>query len=97
MTTYVFRDGQMVDREGNPMLTEAERQAPPARPTIRGDIQPYQSPIDGKWITSASERRYDLESNNCVPYEPEHSPTKGKIKNHAFAAKRGLQVSEEFR
>lgn len=97
MTTYVRRNGQMVDKEtGVPMLTDEQRAAPVTAPMIISDIPEYASPIDGRMITTRSERRDDLKRNNCVEYEPSMSPTKGKIKNKEFAAKRGLQVSEEF-
>lgn len=82
---------------GEPMLTEEQRKAPLALPMIISDIPPYASPIDGRMITSRSERRDDLKRNNCVEWEPSMSPTKGKYRNKAFCEKRGLQVSEEFR
>lgn len=98
MARYVKRNGQWVSiSTGEPMLTEAERSQPIACPTIISDIPAYQSPVDGRWITSRSERRDDLKRNGAVEYEPSLSPTKGKIRNHAFAKKRGLTVSEEYR
>lgn len=98
MTKYVKRNGQWVSSStGEPMLTDAERGAPLAMPTVVSDIPAYASPIDGRMITSRSERRDDLKRSGCVEYEPSLSPTKGKIRNKAFAAKRGLQVSEEYR
>lgn len=98
MTLYIFRDGRYVDkRTGEPMLTDEDRAKPVQCPMIISDIPEYRSPIDGRLITSRSERRDDLKRNNCVEYEPSLSPTKGKIRNKAFAKKRGLQVSEEFR
>ena len=98
MTRFVKRNGQWVNvSTGAPMLTAAERSRPIAVPYIISDIPEYRSPIDGRPITTRSERRDDLARNNCVEYEPSMSPTKGKIRNKAFAAKRGLQVSEEFR
>ncbi|MCZ7488533.1 hypothetical protein [Rhizobium rhizogenes] len=98
MPIYVSRNGQMVDKAtGEPMLTLEQRAKPVPVPMIISDIPEYRSPIDGRVITSRSERRDDLKRNGCVEYEPSMSPTKGKIRNKAFAAKRGLQVSEEFR
>ncbi|EHH07546.1 hypothetical protein ATCR1_06756 [Agrobacterium tumefaciens CCNWGS0286] len=98
MAVYVSRNGQMVDKAtGEPMLTPEQRAAPVPVPMIISDIPEYRSPIDGRVISSRSERRDDLKRNGCVEYEPSMSPTKGKIRNKAFAAKRGLQVSEEFR
>lgn len=98
MAKYVKRGGQWVHfATGEPMLTEEQRKAPIPCPTIRSDIPAYQSPIDGRWITSMSERRDDLKRNGCIDARELPSPTGGKIRNKAFAAKRGLQVSEEFR
>lgn len=82
---------------GEPLLTDEQRNGPIPCPTIRSDIQAYQSPVDGRWITSNSERRDDLKRNGCIDARELPSATGGKIRNKAFAAKRGLQVSEEFR
>ena len=98
MPKFVLRNGQWVDKAtGEPMLTEEQRKAPIALPNIIFDIPSYQSPIDGRWITTRSERRDDMARNNCVDYRDFKSPTGGKIRNEKFAKKRGLKVSEEFR
>jgi len=95
---FVYRNGALVNRvTGEPMLTDAERAGPVATPMVMSDIPTYASPIDGTMITSRSQRREDLARNNCVEAGDMPSPTGGKIRNKAFAAKRGLQVSEEFR
>lgn len=39
-----------------------KRQAPMVAP----DIQPYQSQIDGSWITSRSKHRIHLRDHNCI-------------------------------
>lgn len=98
MARFVKRDGRWVSAStGEPMLTEEQRKAPLALPMIISDIPEYPSPIDGRMITSRSERRDDLKRNNCVEFEPSMSPTKGRYRNKAFCEKRGLKVSEEFR
>jgi hypothetical protein len=82
----------MVDKvTGEPMLTASERAAPPPVPAAFGDLQGYQSPIDGSWIEGRRARRYDMESNNCVDANDLPSPTNGKLKNSRFAQKRGLE------
>ncbi|WP_312809341.1 hypothetical protein [Agrobacterium cavarae] len=92
------KNGVMVDKAtGQPMLSKEDMERPVAVPFIISDIPEYRSPVDGRVINSRSDRRDDLKRNGCVEYEPSMSPTKGKIRNKAFAAKRGLQVSEEFR
>lgn len=98
MARYLFRDGIFVDRQtGAPM--EKPFAGKITMPHVISDIPEYASPIDGRMITSRSERRDDLARNNCVEYEPSLAPTKGKPKfrNPHFCEKRGLQVSEEFR
>ncbi len=98
MTVYVSRNGVMVNKAtGEPMLTPEERKQPIALPHVISDIEAYRSPIDGRVVNSRSDRRDDLKRHGCVEYEPSISPTKGKIRNKAFAAKRGLRVSEEYR
>lgn len=98
MPIFVCRDGRYVNKHtGEPMLSAEDRSRPIAMPTIISDIPEYRSPIDGRVISSRSERRDDLKRNNCVEYEPSMSPTKGKFRNKAFCEKRGLKVSDEFR
>ncbi len=94
---YVWRDGQFVGRKtGSPMVKPYAGKV--VAPIVMSDIAEYASPIDGRMITSRSERLEDLKRNNCVEAgDPGSSPTGGRIKNKAFAAKRGLTVSEEFR
>lgn len=93
---YVWRDGQFRDkRTGAPMDVPARDGI--ALPQLMRDIPEYRSPIDGKPITSRSHRREDLKANGCVEYEPSLSPTKGKFRNPHFAAKRGIELSEEYR
>ena len=36
---------------------------------IQADLPEYESPVSGKIIRGRRMRRYDLESNNCRPYE----------------------------
>lgn len=89
MPTYVFRDGQMVDKAtGEPMLTPEERARKPQTPTSYGDMGGYHSPIDGRWIEGRRARRYDLESNGCV--EAGDIKPKGVLKNERFAKKHNL-------
>lgn len=98
MPTFVRRNGVMVDKDtGAPMLTAEDMMKPVQVPHIISDIPEYRSPIDGRVIHSRSDRRDDMKRHGCVEYEPSMSPTKGKIRNKQFAAKRGLQVSEEYR
>ena len=69
-----------------------------ATPMVQSDIQPYASPVDGKMITSRTQRRDDLARNNCVPYEPMGNMPKG-LKNVRFAKKHGMEhmLTEEVR
>lgn len=39
-------------------------------PAIRPDIQPYQSPVDGRWIDSRVARKEDLRRTGSVEWEP---------------------------
>lgn len=92
MPTYVFdrSKGVMVDKHtGEPMLSDAERDALPQSPRVMGDIEGYHSPIDGSWVDGRRARRYDLEKNNCVDAN-DLQPKQRKLKNESFAKKRGL-------
>ncbi|WP_152979933.1 hypothetical protein [Mesorhizobium sp. 1M-11] len=95
MTRYVFRDGRFRDRDtGAPMDIPT---GPLAKPGIARPMPEYASPIDGRVISTRHERREDMKRNNCVEAGDMPSPTGGKIRNKAFAAKRGLTVSEDYR
>lgn len=41
-----------------------------AAPMLRPDIQPYRSPVDGRWVDSRAARREDLKRNNAIEWEP---------------------------
>ena len=92
---YVWTKAGFVDDKGQRM-TVPDRDGL-CMPFLVGDIAQITSPIDGKPITSRPTLRYELEKHGKRIQEPDESPTKGKIKNHKFAAKRGLTVSEEYR
>ncbi len=96
MATFIWSSDQrrMVDKAtGEPMV--ADRAAPVACPQVYSDLPGYQSPIDGRWIEGRRARRYDMEINNCIDANEVGSPTKGKLRNRAFAEKRGLQHKME--
>lgn len=91
-TRYVWRDGAFRDPRTDEPMPMPERDGP-CCPMVQSDIQEYRSPVDGKPITSRTHRRYDLESNGCVPAEPKRRG----YKNPNFALKRGLPLNEEAR
>lgn len=90
MPTYVFRDGQFVDKrtgERMPMPERGEICAPQLMP----DVPAYASPIDGTMITSRSQRREDLKRNNCVEAGDMPRLNGGFCKDKNFARKHGLK------
>lgn len=96
MARYVFKDGNFIDPNSGEAMPLPERDGL-CVPFIVSDIPDYHSPVDGRLVSGRVQRREDLKRNNAVEWEPSLSPTKGKIRNKEFAAKRGLQVSKEFR
>lgn len=96
MRTYVYRDGRMVDKEtGEPM--NKDNDWVPATPMVIGDIEPFLSPVTGKYIGGRRSKRDDLKAHGCVDADDVGRSLNGKIKNERFAKKRGLKVSEEFK
>jgi hypothetical protein len=91
---YKYVDGDWRDSAGNPMPVPDRI----ATPMLQSDIEPYASPIDGRMITSRTQRRDDLARNGCVPYEPIGNMPKG-VNNPKYAAKYGMQhlLTEEAR
>jgi len=65
MTVWVIRDGELIDKRLSRM--KQERSSFPT-PMLSKPLEPYQSPIDGKEITSWAVRDQDLKENNC--YDP---------------------------
>jgi hypothetical protein len=93
--TYRYRDGRMVDRDGFPMLSHnelAHDESQIACPMVMRDTPEYESPIDGRLITSRSWRREDLKRNNCYEVDPPKRPR--GFKNPVWAKKRGKRVNE---
>ena len=75
-----------------------------AAPIVMREIAEYQSPIDGRPITSRTERNEDCKRNDAIPWEPgighkagAKDRTPGKYKNPKFAAKRGLPLHESVK
>tara|TARA_R110002096_G_scaffold177609_1_gene354218 strand:+ start:81 stop:416 length:336 start_codon:yes stop_codon:yes gene_type:complete len=98
MATYVYRNGGSFDKEtGQPMLSDAQKAEKPATPQIMG-FQSYDCPITGKPIDTLGQHNANLKKHNCVEaleVNPKGA-TNGEIKNHKFAAKRGLKVSDKY-
>jgi len=94
MTTYVWRNGAFVDKAtGAPM--EVRDANAICRPYVVSDIPEYRSPIDGRPITSRSERREDLKRNGCVEVDPPKHVR--PLKNARFAAKHRLPLHAELK
>ena len=80
---YVYRPGDPAANENGMVAKEI---ATPKGIEIIRDIEPYQSPIDGRVIGSRREKREDLKRSGCVEYErPSHAPQ--GLTNLRFAKK----------
>jgi len=67
MTTYILRDGKLIEKPGNKPRRGLE---------IVSDIQPYKSMIDGSRIGSRSTHRTHLRDHNCIEVGNEKMETK---------------------
>lgn len=94
MTRFVWRDGRFRHPGTNEPMPIPARSGVCA-PMIQSDIEPFQSPIDGKYVGGRSQKRYDLEANGCVEAPPKKKFT--GFRNKQFARKHGLPLSEEVR
>jgi hypothetical protein len=92
MITYTWRDGCWRDRRTGEPMALPDGDAISA-PRVQRDIAEYRSPIDGRPITSRSERREDLRRNGCVEVDPPRRPR--GYRNARFAAPRGLRLNED--
>lgn len=100
MARYVSKNGKFVDKDtGEPM--EIPDRGYLATPRVISDIEPYQSPVDGAYVSGRAAKRDDMAKHNCVPYE-EVTQSKdrakpGTFKNKRFANKRNLPLAEDAR
>lgn len=101
MTVYVYspEQGRMVDKATGEPMNPPDQDWRPVTPQIIGDIEPYQSPIDGSYVSGRRAKRDDLAKNDCIDAADLPSVTGGKLKNKRFAKKRGLEhlLSDEAR
>jgi hypothetical protein len=69
MTTYVIRNGRLIEKWRAPPLHSDSVQ-------IMSDISPYRSMIDGRMVTSRSEHRTHLRDHGCIEVGNEKMETK---------------------
>ncbi len=94
MTTYVLRNGQMVDKEfGKPMNVGPWE---PTMPMVFSDIEAYLSPVDDGYVSGNRAKRDDLKKHDCID-AGDFKGLGGKFKNKTFTKKRGLKLAEEYR
>lgn len=97
MARYIWKDGAFRSPETGERMPVPERDGICLPQIITEQFEAFISPATGKPVTSRAEHRYDLAASGCRILEPSESPTKGKLRNKAFTAKRGLTVSDEYR
>ena len=96
MATFIYNGTEMVNKAtGEPMLSAADRAKPPQTPMVQ-EFKAYSCPITGKDITDPSMHKANLKAHNCVEAKEISNGLNGEIKNHAFAKKRGLTVSDKY-
>ena len=90
MARYVWRNGEFVDPTTNqPMDLPFKGQI--TLPHMRGDIQPYTSPITGQIVDGRAARREELKRHNCIEAGDKPRLNRGKVRNEKFARKHGLK------
>ena len=95
MTVYVIRDGRLVDKRlaqlddaVNAAARELRDDIWPSFPMPRlSRIEPYESPVTGREITSWRERDRDMAASDSV--DPRDFP-----RDHGFAKGRAAQLKE---
>ena len=83
MTTYVMRDGQLVEK--------SEAAPHPRAPYVISDLPAYKSPLGTGVIDGRRARREDMKRGNCREVEP--SEFRATYKNERFAKKYGLPIN----
>lgn len=96
MATYVFRDGKVVEAERS--AHNPNRSAFPS-PRL-SKIEPYESPVTGKEITSWRARDRDMAAADAVdPRDLPANPSRGRAvqKKEAEDARRNRQPDDTFK
>lgn len=100
MARYVFKGGKFVDpATGEPM--HVPDRGTLCTPSIVSDIEPYQSPVDGRYVSGRAAKRDDLKRHDCIdandlPRSSKRAP-KGEFRNKRFAKKHNLKLAEDAR
>lgn len=90
MSVYVLRQGRMVDKHTGEPMNSGPHEGPFPCPGVVADIDPYLSPVDGKYVSGKRAKRDDLKRTDCV--DAADLPTLGgKLKNERFAKKHGME------
>jgi hypothetical protein len=71
--TYRLRNGELVEKKTGEVLQTSGKVC---APMVMRDIPEYESPIDGRMISSRSQKREDLKRNNCIEVDPSVTLTK---------------------
>lgn len=91
MPTYVYRNGRMVDKATGEPMVDPSQPFKPVTPMHIADIQPYLSPVDGKYVSGRRAKADDLKRTGCVDAADLPSPTGGKLRNAKIAKKYGME------
>lgn len=94
MPRFIWRDGAWRHPSSGELMPVPHREGV-CIPTIRSDIEDYQSPITGERVASRSGQRYDLERHDCVlappfkKFDPEEYRDRKSRQAKELAARRG--------
>lgn len=86
MTTYVYRDGELVEKHLAAPLS--------AGPAVVRDIAAYKSPLGNGWIDGRRAQREDLARGGCRLVERSEFrdfPKGGEFQNKRFIEKHGIR------
>lgn len=78
MPTYIVHDGKLIEKHLKPRERSARSRLP--SPAVHG-FETYQSPIDGKSISSHRQRDKDLHTSGS--YDPRDTPASFRKARHA--------------
>lgn len=67
-TRYRWQSGRFVDRDGMPLLNQAERAGEPCAPMVVRDVPEYESPVTGEPIGSRSTEREHMKKHDALPW-----------------------------
>ena len=92
MATFVYCSTRkvMVNKHTGEYMVDPSKPFVPVVPMVVHDIEPYQSPVSGEYVSGRRAKEEDLKKHNCIDAADLPSPTGGKFRSKKMVKKYNL-------